>query len=85
MNIAMWTAISKNAQKYNKSLLATPYYVAEKQQNIHSKISVVLPYNMWKTIDNLQEQGIQVKNTSMVWSTAELELELQYIGPGHFG
>lgn len=32
---------------------------------------------MWKTADNIQKQRIQVKNTDMVWSRAESELELQ--------
>lgn len=57
--------------------MVPPYCLAEKQQNTQSKRSVTLPNNMWKTADNIQKHRIQVKNTDMVWSRAESELELQ--------
>lgn len=37
----------------------------ETTKHTRSKISVALPYNMWKTTDNIQYQGKQVK--TQVW------------------
>ena len=80
MCIAVWTKISKNTQKYDKSLPATPMLcsrettkhilpatpmLCSRETTKHIvQISGVLPDNMWQTTDN--NHNIQGKQGKQV-------------------
>lgn len=52
MCIAVWTKISKNTQKYDKILPATPMLCSRETTKHIVQISGVLPDNMRQTTDN---------------------------------